>query len=123
VRRANLAGLLELLLLLLLGDCSGRRIAATRCCAARMVFGHVQLELFGVGVGGGLPARSLVDKVEVVGEVLAVAVADLPVGRQAGLFLVVEGSRVSTRNMHRFNHCRLVSLSELGLDLRGSRQT
>lgn len=88
---ADLAGLLELLLLG--SGCRGSVTACTRAIA-RVVLGHVQLELFGVGVCGRFPSRGLVDKVEVVGEVLAVAVADLPVGRQAGLFLLQEQGRL-----------------------------
>ncbi len=52
-----------------------------------MVGSHVDLELLGIGAGRGLPARRLLGGVEVVGEVLGVGVADLPVGRQAGVRL------------------------------------
>ena len=49
------------------------------------------LELFGVGAGGGLPARDLFDRVEVVGEVFGVRVADFPAGREAGISLEMGG--------------------------------
>jgi hypothetical protein len=48
---------------------------------------HVVLELVGVGALGWLPAGNSFYCVEVVGEVLAVAVADLPVGRETSLRL------------------------------------
>jgi len=50
---------------------------------------HVVLELVGIGALGWLPAGNGFYCVEVVGEVLAVAVADLPVGRETGLRLEV----------------------------------
>lgn len=49
-----------------------------------MVLSHVDLELFGVGAGGRLPARVLFGMVEVVWQVLALAVAHFPVGRETG---------------------------------------
>lgn len=50
-----------------------------------VVLGHVDLELLGVGAGGGLPAAVLVGRVEVVGQVLGLRVAHFPVGGEAGL--------------------------------------
>lgn len=49
--------------------------------------GHVLLELLGVGAGRGFPARDLLDRVEVVGEVLGVAMAHLPARRQSSVIL------------------------------------
>lgn len=52
-----------------------------------VVGGHVVLELLAVGAGGRLPAGDLVDRVEVVGKVLGVGVANLPVRRKTGVRL------------------------------------
>lgn len=52
--------------------------------AVAVVLSHVNLELFGVSAGGRLPARVLFGMVEVVWQVLALAVAHFPVGREAG---------------------------------------
>lgn len=49
-----------------------------------VLIGHVVLELLGVGAGGRDPVRDLVDGVEVVGEVLGLGVADLPIGGETG---------------------------------------
>lgn len=54
-----------------------------------MVFGHVVLELLGVGARRRLPARDFVDGIEVVGEVLRIGVAHFPVGRKTGVSLRV----------------------------------
>lgn len=59
----------------------------TRACPSAVVSSHVVLELLGVGAGWGFPSRDLVDRVEVVGEVLGVGVTDFPVGRQPGVGL------------------------------------
>lgn len=66
----------------------GAAADATGAGAGAVVLGHVDLELLGVGALGGLPAGLLLLGVEVVGEVLGVAVADLPVGGEAGLGLL-----------------------------------
>lgn len=47
-------------------------------CRSAVVVGHVDLELFGVGVRRGLPAGFFGGGTEVVGEVLGVGVANLP---------------------------------------------
>lgn len=60
-----------------------------------VVLGHVVLQLLRVGAGGGLPAGNLVDRVEVVWEVLGVGVTDFPVGRQAGVRLFNRARNVS----------------------------
>jgi hypothetical protein len=49
-----------------------------------VVSGHIVLEAVGVGALRRLPARDLVDGVEVVGQVLGVGVANLPVGGEPG---------------------------------------
>ena len=64
-----------------------RTLGSSRAAAVAVVRGHVVLELVGVGVCGRLPAGDLVDGVEVVGEVLGVGMAHLPVGREAGIGL------------------------------------
>lgn len=56
---------------------TGSRRFNSRCA---VVLGHVRLKHLGVGAGGGLPARLLLRGIEVVGEVLGVAVADFPAG-------------------------------------------
>lgn len=53
--------------------------------AAAMVLCHVELELLDVGALGRLPARILLGRVEVVGQVLAIAVAHLPSRRETCL--------------------------------------
>lgn len=58
-----------------------------------VVLCHVDLELVGIGAWRGLPAAVAVGGVEVVGEVLGLAVAHLPIGREAGFGLVVENER------------------------------
>lgn len=58
-----------------------------------VVLCHVDLELVGIGSWWGLPAAVAVGRVEVVWKVLGLAVAHLPVGREAGLGLVVENER------------------------------
>lgn len=58
-----------------------------------VVLCHVDLELFGVGSWWWLPAAVAVGRVEVVWKVLGLAVAHFPVGREAGLGLVVEDER------------------------------
>jgi hypothetical protein len=55
--------------------------------AAAVVFGHVELELVGVGLGGRLPSGLALLDVEVVGQVLGVGVPDFPVLGQAGVEL------------------------------------
>lgn len=62
------------------GNGTGTRTSA-------VVGGHVVLELFGVGAGGGFPSRQLLGRVEVVGEVLGVGVSDLPARRKTGVSL------------------------------------
>lgn len=47
---------------------------------------HVGFELLGVGAGGRLPAGFLSPRVEVVGEVFGLRVADFPTGRETGGF-------------------------------------
>ncbi len=61
-----------------------------------MVDGHVVLELLGVRLRGRLPARHLLGGVEVVGQVLGLAVAHFPVWREAGLGLL-EGACLRQR--------------------------
>ena len=63
------------------------RLGALGGGGARVVLGHVVFELLRVGSRRRLPARVLLGRVEVVGEVLAVAVADLPVGRETRFLL------------------------------------
>lgn len=46
--------------------------------ATAVVLGHVNLELLNIGARRGLPARVLLCRIEVVGQVLAAAVAHLP---------------------------------------------
>lgn len=58
---------------------------------AAVELGHIDLELLGVGALWGLPPRVLLGGVEVVGQVLAVAVADFPAGGEAGLWLLGRG--------------------------------
>ena len=53
--------------------------------ATAVVFGHVVLELVDIGALGRLPSRRLLGGVEVVGEVLAIAVTHFPVRGQTGL--------------------------------------
>lgn len=61
-----------------------------------VVLGHVGLEHLGVGSWWGLPAGVALAAVEVVRQVLGVAVANLPVLGEAGLVLYVEdGGHVS----------------------------
>lgn len=74
---------------LALGDAGGGSRAGT----GTVVGGHVVLQFVGVGAGGRFPAGDLFEGVEVVGEVLGVGVADLPVGRQPGVGL--GGEKVS----------------------------
>ena len=64
-------------------------LGAGKGAGGTVVGGHVVLELLGVGARRGLPARHLVGRVEVVGQVLGVGVAHLPTGGQAGLSLGV----------------------------------
>ena len=56
-------------------------------CACAMVGGHVVLELVRVGAGGGFPAGDFVDRVEVVGKVFGVGMANFPVGGETCLSL------------------------------------
>ena len=49
-----------------------------------VVQGHVCFYFFGVGAGGRLPAGFFCVRVEVVGEVFGVGVADFPGGGEAG---------------------------------------
>lgn len=67
-------------------DTSGGIVGGS-CTGGAVVLGHVVLELLGVGAWWGLPAGVAVEAVEVVWQVLGVAVADLPVGGEAGLVL------------------------------------
>lgn len=78
------------------------RISASAAAVSRpgagigaVELGHVDLELLGVCSWWGLPAGVTVVRVEVVGQVLGVAVAHLPVGREAGLGLGQGQRRVS----------------------------
>ena len=66
-----------------LGHLGARGLGARLRGGGLVVVGHVDLELLGVGALGRLPARDGVLGVEVVGQVLAVAVADLPAGGEA----------------------------------------
>jgi hypothetical protein len=59
------------------------RLGALSDQAAAVVLGHVELQLLRVGAGGGFPARVLLGRVEVVGQVLALAVAHFPVRGKA----------------------------------------
>lgn len=74
-----------------LGDGGARGLARAVRRGGLVVDGHVDLELLGVGALGGLPARDGLLGVEVVGEVLAVAVADLPACGKAGFGGLVGG--------------------------------
>lgn len=65
-----------------------------------MVGGHVVLELFAVGARGGLPSRGSLDRVEVVGQVLGVGVANLPVWRETGVSLA-DGDGVLASSLSR----------------------
>lgn len=68
---------------LALGDARDGAVAGARA----VVGSHVVLELLAVGAGGRLPAGDLVDRVEVVGKVLGVRVANLPVRGKTGIRL------------------------------------
>lgn len=59
-----------------------------------VVLGHVDLELLGVCAGGRLPAAVLLDRVEVVGQVLGLRVADFPVGGETCFLWVRRGVSV-----------------------------
>src|SRR6266566_6275600 len=63
------------------------RLARLRGHRTRVVLGHVNLQLLRVRAWGWLPAGRLLGEIEVVGEILAVAVAHLPAGGQARLLL------------------------------------
>lgn len=72
------------------------RLGAFRHQAAAVVFCHVDLELVRVGSRRGLPARVLLDRIEVVGQILALAVAHLPAGWKACVgLLCVRGDSTS----------------------------
>lgn len=58
-----------------------------------VVLRHVDFEFVGVGAWWGLPAAVAVGRVEVIWQVLGLAVAHLPIRREAGLGLVVENER------------------------------
>lgn len=58
-----------------------------------VVYGHVFLELLRVRVGRRLPARDLLGGVEVIGEVLGVAVAHLPARGESRLVLFSGGRK------------------------------
>lgn len=70
-----------------------------------MVFGHVQLELLRVGAGGRLPARVLLTRVEVVRQILAVAVAHFPARGEASIGLLCPKRR-KTSTLRRAAHER-----------------
>lgn len=55
-----------------------------------VVFGHVDLEPIGIGSWWGLPAAAAVDRVEVVWEVLGLAVSNFPIRRESCLGLIVK---------------------------------
>ena len=55
--------------------------------AGAMVSGHVVLELLSVGTLWRFPSRDLVGRVEVVGQVLGVGMANFPVRRKTGITL------------------------------------
>lgn len=76
--------------------CRGPPCAATKGAGA-VVLGHVKLELLGVGALWRLPAGLLLLGVEVVGEVLGVAVADFPARWEAGVGLLKERQRHVSR--------------------------
>lgn len=73
VSRANLAAL------------GAAAAAAAAANVGAVELGHVDLELLGIGALGRLPARLLLFRVEVVRQVLGVAVADFPVGRETSV--------------------------------------
>lgn len=61
-----------------------RRWAGAACGRGTVVLGHVDLQLFGVGAGGRLPAAALLGGVEVVGQVFGLRVAHFPIGGETG---------------------------------------
>lgn len=60
---------------------------------AAVVVCHVVLEGLGVRAGWRLPARLFSRRVEIVGKVLGVGVADLPSGWKTSLYLYRAGAR------------------------------
>ena len=72
-----------------MGSTNLARLAARTVCAVgwAVVLGHVKLELLRVGAGGRLPAAVLLGGIEVVREVLAVAVSYFPVRWESGFSL------------------------------------
>lgn len=74
MRRADLALVVVVVIIVL------RRIGG----GGGVVEGHVCFYFFRVAAGGGLPAGFFGKRVEVVGEVFGVGVADFPGGGEAG---------------------------------------
>lgn len=70
------------------GGANLARLSALCYQAPTMVLCHVHLELLRVGPRWGLPARVLLRGVEVVGQVLALAMANLPIGGESRVGLL-----------------------------------
>ena len=68
-----------------------RAAAGDRMGGCGVVQGHVCFYFFGIGAGGRFPAGFLGGRVEVVGEVFGVGVADFPGRGQAGFLSGLRG--------------------------------
>lgn len=84
-----------------------------------MVSCHVVLELVAVGSGRRLPSGDLLDRVEVIGKVLGIGMANFPVGRETGISLLTTTSSAlifmidtcSMRGDLGVMHCHLIIFS------------